>query len=353
MKKRFLVPSLGLVAAIYWVGDLLSDAGHFKEIEPHFSGSCQVIGGIAGAEDISFLTNQNKALVSAYDRREHHEEKNAGIFSYDLATQSITKVSPLLDDFSPHGISIYNMPDGTVRVFVINHANQSHQINIFDLIDGALVLKNTVTSSQLISPNDIVAVGPNQFYVTNDHKYTHEIMRTLEDYLRLSVANVVFYDGEDFKEVISGIGYANGINVSQNGERLYVNSVTAQSTFVYQRNKQDNSLALLEEIHSGSGVDNIELDEKGNIWMGSHPQLLKFAQHAKDENALSPSQVLKLVKKEGGYEVEEVYLDSGSQLSGSSVAAVQNNRMLVGAVFDAKLLDCTLPEVSEVAGGDI
>jgi arylesterase/paraoxonase len=353
MKKRYLFPAIGLMAAVYGVGDLLIDAGHFKEIEPHFSGSCQIIEGIAGAEDISFLANQNKALVSAYDRREHHKDKNAGIFSYDLETQTITKVSPLLEDFSPHGISIYNMPDGSVRVFVINHANQSHQINIFDFIDGALVLKNTVTSSQLISPNDLVAVGPNQFYVSNDHKYTQGLMQTFEDYLRWDVANVVFYDGENFTEAASNIGYANGINVSIDGELLYVNSVTGLKTYVYERNIQTHTLSFIEEIPMGSGVDNIELDEKGNIWMGSHPKLLQFSQHAKDEKILSPSQVLKLVKKENGYEVEEVYLDSGEQISGSSVAAVKNNRMLVGAVFDAKLLDCTLTGKEVIAGSEL
>ena len=353
MKKSYVFPAIGFMAAMYWVGDLLLDAGYFKEITPHFSGSCQVIKGVAGAEDISFLSGQNKALISAYDRREHHKDKNAGIFSYDLNTQRITKLSPLLDDFSPHGISIYNMPDGGVRVFVINHANKAHQINIFDLVNNALVLKDTIVSKHLISPNDLVAVGPNQFYVTNDHKFTNEIMRTFEDYLRLIVANVVFYDGEKFKEVISGIGYANGINVSQDGALLYVNSVTAQSTYIYERDLKNNELTFQDKINTGSGVDNIELDEQGNIWMGSHPQLLKFAQHAKDENILSPSQVLKLVKKEGGYEVEEIYLDSGSQLSGSSVAAIKNNRMLVGAVFDAKLLDCILPEEIEVAASEI
>ncbi len=353
MRKRYLFPAMGIVVIFYWVADLLLDAGQFKEITPHFSGSCQVIKGVVGAEDISFLPSQNTALISAYDRRENNKEKNAGIFSYDLTTQRITKLSPLLDDFSPHGISIYKMPNGAVRVFVINHANKAHQINVFDLVNGALVLKDTIVSKHLISPNDLVAVGPNQFYVTNDHKFRNEIMRTFEDYLRLNVANVVFYDGEKFKEVISGIGYANGINVSQDGTLLYVNSVTAQSTFIYQRNSQNHELSFQEKVNTNSGVDNIELDEQGNIWMGSHPQLLKFAQHAKDENVLSPSQVLKLVKKEGSYEVEEIYLDSGSQLSGSSVAAIKNNRMLVGAVFDAKLLDCTLPEKTEVAGSEI
>ena len=351
MKKRYLFPLASLAAVAIWGGKFLHDAGQFKQIDPHFSGSCEVIEGVVGAEDISFLPNQNVALISAYDRRANQagEDKKAGIFSYDLNSKIIKKLSPALDDFSPHGISLFTLEDGSQRVFVINHANSQHQVNVFDLIDGALVLKNTIQSPHMISPNDLVAVGPNKFYLTNDHKYASGIMHTLEDYLRWRVANVVFYNGESFKEVIADVGYANGINVSKDGELLYLNSITALNTQIFKRNKQDNELTLQETIHIGSGVDNIEIDDNGDLWMGAHPQLLKFVKHAEDEKALSPSQVIKLSKGENGYEMEEVYLDSGVQMSGSSVAAVKHDRMLMGAVFDAKILDCTMVADNKVA----
>jgi hypothetical protein len=35
----------------------------------------------------------------------------------------------------------------------------------------------------LISPNDIVAVGPDKFYVSNDHRYIAGFMQVLENYL--------------------------------------------------------------------------------------------------------------------------------------------------------------------------
>ncbi len=343
MKKRSLFSIALMTGVVVWMGSLLIHVGAFKGIEPHFNGSCQVVGGIIGAEDMTFIPNQNVALISAYDRRATKEvDKKAGIFSYDLKSRNIEKISPPLDDFSPHGMSLYNMPGGGMRLFVINHASEQHQINVFDFIDGSLKLKNTIRSKDLISPNDLVAVGPNQFYVTNDHRYAKGTLRTLEDYLRWSDANVVFYDGNEFKEVIGGVGYPNGINVSRDGELLYLNSITSLSTLIYKRNKLDNELTLLSDIYIGSGVDNIEIDAKGDLWMGAHPKLLAFSQHAKYGKALSPSQVIKLSKKETGYQVEEVYLDSGAQISGASVAATKNERMLIGAVFAPYILDCTL-----------
>ena len=166
-------------------------------------------------------------------------------------------------------------------------------------------------------------------------------MRSIEDIFRLSLANVIYYDGRAFVEVASGIGYANGINVDQSGTLLYLNALTELSTKVFQRDLVTGDLELVQTIGTETGVDNIEVDEKGNLWIATHPKLLDFVAHASDKDKLSPSQVLKVTYQEGRYEVEEKYLDLGEQISGSSVAAIHKDRMLVGSVFDAKFLDCS------------
>ena len=95
-------------------------------------------------------------------------------------------------------------------------------------------------------------------------------------------------------------------------------------------------MALFEQ-----GGVSIEVDEDGNLWIGSHPKLLRFRAHAADPNELSPSQVLRISRgPEGRYVVSEVYLDLGDQLSASSVAAVRGDRLLIGGIFDPRFLDC-------------
>ena len=87
----------------------------------------------------------------------------------------------------------------------------------------------------------------------------------------------------------------------------------------------------------------IEIDTNGDVWIGAHPQLLKFIRHAADGSMLSPSQVLRVRQgSQGSYVVEEIYLNDGRQLSGSSVAAVMAGRLLIGAVFEPRFLDCSL-----------
>jgi arylesterase/paraoxonase len=161
--------------------------------------------------------------------------------------------------------------------------------------------------------------------------------------MRLRLSNVLFYDGTAFSEAAEGLGYANGINISPDGRTVYVCAVTERSLHVYDRNPATNALAHRIKIKLGTGVDNVEVDPEGGLWIGAHPKLLSFVKHSEDPAALSPSQVLHLSPRaDGGFEIEEVYLNRGEELSASSVAAVRASRLLIGGVFDPKFLDCRM-----------
>jgi arylesterase/paraoxonase len=321
-------------------------AGQFKTIEPHFSGECKAVGGVVGPEDITVHPRTGVALVSACDRRAVQEGGVGGgaIYAYDLNAVAAEPVNLTPDadrDFRPHGISLYVGEDGRDVLFVINHQGGQHRIDVFDLSDGALTRRESLSSPMLVSPNDIVGVGPDSFYVTNDHRYPSGWKRTLEDYLRLRRSNVIFYNGSEFVQAASGIGYANGINISPDGSLLYVCSITEGSLHVYDRDPVSGTIEHREEIHLATGADNVEVEADGDLWIGAHPQLLTTAKHFKNPGTISPSQVLHLTPQAGGgYKVEEVYLDTGEQISASTVAAVRGNRLLIGSIFDAKFLDC-------------
>ena len=111
---------------------------------------------------------------------------------------------------------------------------------------------------------------------------------------------------------------------------------------IYDRDQITGTLTLNEEVDVNTGVDNIELDEAGSLWIGCHPQLLKFVAHAADPANFSPSQVIKLTQDSSGhYQLEEVFLNDGTSYSGSTVAAVYKNKFLIGSVFEKTMLVCS------------
>jgi arylesterase / paraoxonase len=348
MKRIGFFLILLLIVIGWWVVDLLIDTGQFKTLQPHFSGNCVEVAGISGPEDITIHPGKRIAYISSTDRRalDQGNPGRGAIFSYDL-NQDHPKPVMLQHDFSggfnPHGISLFVGEQGVDRLFVVNHFNGRHSIEVFQLADNRMIHLQTLQDPLMISPNDIVAVGLNQCYFTNDHAYTNGLMRTIEDYGRLKLANLIYYDGSSYKEAAAGFSYANGVNVSPDGEKLYLTATTDRVLYVFKRDIPSGSLELEAEIELGTGGDNIEIDAKGDIWVGAHPQLLKFVGHAADRSKLSPSQVLCIKQNSpGNTAVEEIYLNDGQALSGSSVAAVMGNRLLIGAVFDHRFLDCSM-----------
>jgi len=178
----------------------------------------------------------------------------------------------------------------------------------------------------------------NRFYFTNDHGYTKGLGKFLEEYTGLAVSNVVYFDGQDYKEVAKKIAYANGINFDKQRNLLYVASPRHSLVKVYAK-QEDGSLSFLENIPCGTGVDNIEFDTEGNLWIGSHPNLLAFNAYAKGKKETSPSEIIKITyRKKGDYSIEKIYLEEGVEMSGSSVAAVFGNLIFVGNVMDEAFL---------------
>ncbi|MGB0929850.1 MAG: hypothetical protein ACPGVB_03690 [Chitinophagales bacterium] len=77
------------------------------------------------------------------------------------------------------------------KLWVINHVEGKHSIEIFHLRGDSLTHLETLKEDMMINPNDIVAVGENEFYFTNDHTYTSKIGTLAEGYLGLKTANVM------------------------------------------------------------------------------------------------------------------------------------------------------------------
>ncbi|MBL7856447.1 MAG: SMP-30/gluconolactonase/LRE family protein [Cyclobacteriaceae bacterium] len=324
---------------------ILIPAGFFKTIKPHFAGAVEKIAmPISGPEDITVDRQLQLAFISCDDRR---NGSTGGIFVLDLndSSHALRHVTPTLSDFHPHGISLFRNEKNQLFLFAVNHRKKpvGHAIEKFEWRNDSLVHQESFLDPVLMtSPNDVTAVSERTFYVTNDHGNVSGFKRTLEEYLQLPQAYVNYFDGHQFVKAAEHIAYANGINHSLDGVKIFVATPTGRKIVVYNRDIPTGTLTREEEIFLHSGVDNIELDEEGNLWTGCHPKLLRFVAHSKDSTAYSPSQVLKVVYKPGEPTIEEIFLNDGKQYSGSSVAAVYGNTLIIGSVFEHAILWCTI-----------
>ncbi|XP_076594133.1 serum paraoxonase/arylesterase 2-like [Chaetodon auriga] len=249
-----------------------------------------------------------------------------------------------LESFNPHGISVYTDPsDDTVYLFVVSHPQLKSQVEVFKFVedDFSLVHLRTVKHELLNSVNDIVAVGVDSFYATNDHYYSYEILKVVvESLLAQPWTNVVYYSPKEVKVVSDGYYMANGINISPDKSHIYVADLFDHKVHVLER-KKDNALVSVKSVAVGSLCDNIEVDaETGDLWTGCHPNAWKLFMF--DPNDPPGSEVIRIQNIHSDQPVvTQVYADDGRVIMGSSVAATYGGKLLIGTVFH-KALCCDL-----------
>ncbi|MGH1336365.1 MAG: SMP-30/gluconolactonase/LRE family protein [Aureispira sp.] len=330
------------ILLLVFVGHVLVSTGFFRTIEPKFDGRILKKIAIKGAEDIMISVQDSFALISSTDRSKTppEREEDGGLFLIDLRTKDYVPI-PLTasfnQPFAPHGISFFKK-DSTYQVMAINHREEGHSIEVFELQEKRLKHLKTLKHASMIQPNDLVMLDENRFYFTNDHGYTAGVGKLAEEYAGLAVSNVIYFDGQDYREVAKGIAYANGINLDVKRNLLYVASPRHFLIKVYAK-EEDGSLTFIENIPCGTGVDNIEFDKEGNLWIGAHPNLLRFNAYAEGKEATAPSEIIKIAyRNKGDYTVEKVYVGDGSAMSGSTVAAIFGDLIFVGNVMDEAFL---------------
>ncbi len=343
MKKSVKGISILLLALIGYVFYIFYSTGYFRSVENTFAGTIVQKVKRPGVEDMQISYADDFMLFSSDDRasRRDGNPKQGHLYYLDLTKPSFEPL-PLTTDlkipFYPHGISMVRTAEHAYRVYAVNHVDGRHSIEVFDLQQDRLTHIQTLKDTSMISPNDIVALDGERFYFTNDHGYTQGLGKLGEEYLGWAASNVVYYDGQGYREVADGIAYANGINLDRERGLLFVASPRDFLVKVYEVTA-NGALEFIEDVACGTGVDNIEFAPDGKLWIGCHPSLLAFTAYAKGNAPIAPSEIITIdYKGKGDYSIESVFLDDGNQMSAATVATVYNDLIFVGNVMDDHFL---------------
>lgn len=356
MKKVLLL--LLLIVLVFSVWSYWNMDG-FKTVEPHFAGSCRVITGEGSAEDILIDHQAQVAFISAKDRLGAATSEGAGngtIAVYDLVAaedQFEMELFTALDDFSPHGISLFKAENGDRRLYVINHRSTDEDtIEVFD-VDSAHQLTHVKTLSDelFFSPNDLVVVGWDQFYVANDSGASSGFESGMEMMGVMNLSTIVYFDGAADADAQASIAIdhfptSGGINVSADGKTLYIGGTSSKTLEVYRRDIESGALSFMQSIDLDMGVDNIDVAEDGSVWVAGHPKVIDLIGHfASKGEKLAPSQVyvlaLDTISADGSLAAPvDLFTSLGDDLSASSVAVEHGGKFYIGGITPTKMLVC-------------
>ncbi|KAM8770440.1 serum paraoxonase/lactonase 3-like isoform 1-T1 [Rhynchonycteris naso] len=323
-----------------------------REVEPVEYPNCHLIEGIEnGSEDIDILPS-GLAFISSglkYPGMPSFAPDEPGqIFMMDLNEQNPRIQSLNISDsfdkasFNPHGISTFTDKDHTVYLYVVNHPHMKSTVEIFKFEEKqrSLLHLKTIEHELLKSVNDIVVLGPEQFYATRDHYFTSFFLMVFEILLDLRWTYALLYSPREVKVVATGFSSANGITISPDKKYIYVADVLAKKIHVMKI--LDNwDLTQLKVIQLDTFVDNLTVDpDTGDIWAGCHPDVMKLLMYNPEDPP--GSEVLRIQNVLSDKpRISTGYANSGSVLQASTVAFMYKRKLLIGTIFH-KALYCVL-----------
>jgi arylesterase/paraoxonase len=341
-----------LVVVAFFVIRWLTAAGMFTSVTPMAHNICEPIARLQGPEDFEVDAAHDAVIVSSTNRRAPKGTPDPGDGLYvlklsDPKSAPVKLTDGVPKDFHPHGISLYRAANGDETLMAINHHSSGvNAVEIFGLAyeNGAAKLspRASIGGGLLVSPNDLFAVAPDRFYVTNDHATKTGLGRFAEDYLIWPHADLLYFNGTNFRISVQRMAFPNGVYVAPDGAHLYVTLTNERRVIAFSREPFFGSLKEIGSLSIPARLDNISADAQGRLIIAGHPSLLRVNQFRSDPAKPSSSEVFRVtLDKDGvptGYET--IFADQGRLIGASSVAAMVGQRMLIGSVLDDKVLEC-------------
>jgi arylesterase/paraoxonase len=349
--KRVLL-GIGALVGVSVLGTvwILARGGAFKNIEPHFAGNCESLPLEASAEDMALDRERGYVYLSYLDRQsivKGSATVEGTIMRVDLNRPTLIPEPALASEpgfFRPHGLSLYVAPEGTRTLVAINHpakrGSEPEKVAIFTEVEpGRFQLAEEIASPLFNSPNDLVAVGPRQFYVAND-KATGGGMAGALQQVGVGASPLVYYDGQAARVVAGDIASGGGIDASDDGNTLYVSETAGMRMRVFARDPATGDVTETGRIPLGTSPDNVDVAADGSLTIGAHANTLALIRHF-ISGFPAPTQVLRVIPDNAGKAaIDEVFLGDGSDIPAGSGGFTYGNKLLIGSITSRQVLVC-------------
>ncbi|KAF4973962.1 hypothetical protein FZEAL_9069 [Fusarium zealandicum] len=235
---------------------------------------------------------------------------------------------------------INNRPsvDAVTGQFADQYASGANgTIDLFETGSDATELKyiRTYAEKLIATPNRVAAVNSKTFYVTNDHgQHKLGIQHHLSPLIK--TGDVTFCEADKgCRTTAGGLSFPNGLARDKDG-LVYVPSSLLGTVHIY-RTLPNNDLEKVEDVSTGFSLDNISVDQHGDIWVAAFPMGLEILKAYNDPyNAHPPSTVLRITKVDGKYVVDKIIEDAAGEVLPGATTVVHDAK--TGRLFFSSVI---------------
>jgi arylesterase/paraoxonase len=251
--------------------------------------------------------------------------------------------------FRPQGLSLWSHAPDPRRLFVVNRAldpegAEQQSVEVFEeQPDGLFHHEKTVRDALFAHPNDLAAVGPDQFYLSNDSGAHYALTRAFEALFQLAWSDVIYYDGAHASIAASGRASAAGVTVSADGLRLYLAETSARQIVIFDRDTESGSLYWSGLIELAGAPEKLDIGADGSLWAAVQPNSWAAMRDLSGAGP-APTMILRMPPPVNGFlKPQSVYVNDGGEFSAGSLGTAYGERLYVGSTTEKKLLICPLP----------
>ena len=328
--------------------------GYFVDVQESKPKTCEAINLSGSAEDIDIDYKNGIAYLSILDRQSLilDEDVRGTIGMINLREKPL-KVEDaikdlMLENFRPHGISLLNN-----QLAVINHPRQRgidlESVEIFSIEENrTLTHQKSIVSELFDSPNDLVLVEEDKFYVGNDKDLSLSSFEQIQEQMGRPYSSIAYYDGRDIGIAIDNLSSVSGIDAINN-RYILASETNAKRLVILKREPKSGKLEKIRTFSLNGSPDNIN-DFGNSVLVAQIPSVFALIQHfialQKGEYVPSPSKIERLTWSESTNDLEEetelLFLSKGNDLSTASVGAIWEDTLLIGSITDKKVYICRL-----------
>ncbi|CAG8905208.1 unnamed protein product [Penicillium egyptiacum] len=264
--------------------------------------------------------------------------------------------------FVTHGIDVVGDPEKSdaVYIYAVNHMpnpayfeageprdvpKSQSQIELFHYILDSNSTRHvrSINHPLIKTPNDIYAISPVSFYVTNDHFYRDGLMRLIEgvwrpakwsDIVHVQIADLSKDAPIEASVALTGIWNNNGLGHGRTDNEVVISSAMGGEIFLATRHESNHSISIDTSIAFASSLaDNpsyyddpyrSDSHDASGFLVAGVSQAIRLLANAKDPNALDAVQVwyTTLNSRTGVWEKKVLFEDDGSRIRTASAAVL-------------------------------
>ncbi|CAD0106987.1 unnamed protein product [Aureobasidium uvarum] len=279
-------------------------------------------------------------------------------FDKTFVTHGIDVIADPLDKKAVYIFAVNHFPNPEFVATRREHITKAHsRIELFRHVIGSSTLKHirTISHRLIETPNDIYAVSPNEFYVTNDHRHREGLMRELEMVAPFGWSSTIHVSitdpsassatsGLEVTTALTGLKSNNGMGHVHDFNEITI--ISAERGILYRcfADPANKTLSVEETVNLDSTLDNPSwyhdkwasaADDKSGYVLAGLARGIDLAGHAKNPAAKDPPYVWLVQreaststqtsnddKMESGWNKKLVFADDGATVRTASAAVI-------------------------------